>query len=288
MKHTKSLLVLLAFALLLSSCSSAPDSSGREGSPSSAAATQPPPALTAEAAPTTTEAPSEPARTNEKGPFDDAHYQIGLRALQAIDAYLDGTAQISSTCAELSKCYDDIRALPEIPASDPLAAGNDFVRAYVFLANVDFSAQSSDFSSKKYDDRNYLAAAIGESVKEFSASDDETQLRSFLDGLVAALNDSDGDTLYYYTVDEDGVFFTISMPALDPIYEALDTLPSSDLSAARKIALDFVSGDFAEDLVSHIRSNGGASKAVYITLGCSHGICMASRDLSVFMDELRR
>jgi hypothetical protein len=78
------------------------------------------------------------------------------------------------------------------------------------------------------------------------------------------------------------------MPDFDSIYENLSSLSASDLSSARKIALDLVSGEFAEDLISHIHANGGADKSVYITLGCAHGICMASCDLSVFMDELKR
>lgn len=123
---------------------------------------------------------------------------------------------------------------------------------------------------------------------EAGPPDDDAQLKAYLDGLVAALNDVDGDTLHYYSLSEDGVFYTISMPAFDSICDNLDSLPASDLASARNIALDFVSGEFAEDLITHIRANGGASKSVYITLGCSRGICMVSRDLSVFMDELKR
>lgn len=121
-----------------------------------------------------------------------------------------------------------------------------------------------------------------------SPQDDEKQLRTFLDGLVSALNNAQGDNLYYYSIEDDGVFFTISIPAFDPVYESLDSLSADDLASARKIALDFVSGDFAKDLVNQIHSHGGASKSVYITLGCTHGICMASRNLHVFMDELKR
>lgn len=123
---------------------------------------------------------------------------------------------------------------------------------------------------------------------EAGLPDDDAQLKAYLDGLVASLNDVDGDTLHYYSLSEEGVFYTISMPAFDSIYDNLDSLSASDLSSARNIALDLVSGEFAEDLIAHIRANGGASKAVYITLGCSRGVCMASCDLSVFMDELKR
>lgn len=294
MKRIKLLPLLLALLLLfslLSGCASdsTPSGSAADQSPASTAA----PAPTTTAAPETTAfpttaAPTEPAHTNERGPFDEEHYQIGLRSLQAVDGFLDGTLTISEVNRVLSSCYEEISALPELPESDPLYAGNDFVKSYVFLAQIDFEMQMPDFSTKKYEDRNYLAAAIGEPEKEFSAFDDEAQLKAYLDGLVAALNDADGDTLHYYSLSEDGVFFTISMPAFDAIYDNLDSLPASDLSAARNIALELVSGEFAEDLIAHIRANGGASKAVYITFGCSRGICMASRDLSVFMDELKR
>lgn len=278
-------LSLALFLALLAGCASDPAPSG--------AASDLPPASTAAPAPATTDAPTtavptEPAHMNEKGPFDEEHYRIGFRALQALDSYFDGKLTASEVDRALSSCYDEISALPELSESDPLYAGNDFVRSYVFLAKIDFDLQMSDFATKKYEDRNYLAAAIGEPEKEFSASDDEAQLQAYLDGLVAALNDVDGDTLHYYSLSEDGVFYTISMPAFDSIYDNLDSLPASDLAAARNIALDFVSGEFAEDLIAHIRANGGASKSVYITLGCSRGICMASRDLSVFMDELKR
>lgn len=280
-----SVLSLALLLALLAGCASDPAPSG--------AASDLPPVSTAAPAPATTDAPTtaaptEPTHINEKGPFDEEHYQIGLRALQALDSYLGGKTMITEAKQVLSSCYDEIAALPELSEFDPLYAGNDFVRSYVFLAKIDFDLQMSDFATKKYEDRNYLAAAIGEPEKDFSASDDEAHLQTFLDGLVAALNDSDADTLYYFSISEDGVFFTISMPEFDSIYDNLDSLPASDLSRARNIALDLVSGEFAEDLIAHIRANGGASKAVYIALGCSRGICMASRDLSVFMDELKR
>lgn len=284
----KTILLVLLVCLFLAACSTAE---------SKAPATSP--AITTGAASTaapaaSTQAPETTApayRTNEKGPFDDEHYEIGAKALAAIDDYLDGKEYLSVTSMLLSSCYDDIAALPDLPESDPLYAGNDFVRAYVFLAKVDFGMQKSDFETKKYEDRNYLAAAIGEPTRDFTAaaqSDDDASLRKFLDGLVSSLNDAEGDTLYYYSIEDDGVFFTISMPAFDPVYESLDSLSADDLASARKIALDFVSGDFAKDLVEQIHSHGGASMSVYITLGCTHGICMASRDLTVYMDELKR
>ena len=295
MKRISSVILCAALLLyLLPACAA-------DSTPSGSAA-DPPPASTAAPAPATTSAPettaapataapTEPAHKNERGPFDEEHYHIGLRALQAVDGYLDGTLTLSEANRTLSSCYDEISALPELPESDPLYAGNDFVKSYVFLAQIDFEMQMSDFPTKKYEDRNYLAAAIGEPARNFTAavqSNDDAALRKYLDGLVSSLNNAKGDTLFYYSIDEDGVFFTVSMPAFDSIYDNLDSLSASDLSAARNIALDFVSGEFAEDLIAHIRANGGASKSVYITLGCSRGICMASRDLSVFMDELKR
>lgn len=284
----KTILLALLVCLFLSACSTA-ESKATATSPAittGAASTAAP--ATATQAPETT-APAY--RTNEKGPFDDEHYEIGAKALAAIDDYLDGKEFLSVTSMLLSSCYDDIAALPDLPESDPLYAGNDFVRTYVFLAKVDFGMQMSDFETKKYEDRNYLAAAIGEPARDFTAaaqSNDDASLRKFLDGLVSALNDAEGDTLYYYSIDEDDVFFTISMPSFDPVYEILDSLSADDLASAREIAREFVAGDFAKDLVEQIHSHSGASMSVYITLGCTHGICMASHDLTVFMDELKK
>jgi hypothetical protein len=130
--------------------------------------------------------------------------------------------------------------------------------------------------------------AASESSSSVAAGDDDAQLAAYLDGLVAALNDPQSDNLYYYSLDDNGVFFTISMPAFDYFILNLDLVSASDLDAARKIALDFVSGEFAEDLIARIRTNGGASKSVYITLGGNYGICMCSRDLFVFIDNLKK
>ena len=169
---------------------------------------------------------------------------------------------------------------------------------FVFVCLFSSCSQSSAPSSSGSLEPSAASTSLSTSsqmVSELSPSsvasafvDDDKLLASYLDGLVAALNDPQGDNLYYYSLDENGVFFTISMPAFDYFLSNLDLLSASDLDAARKIALDFVSGSFAEDLISHIRTNGGASKSVYITLGCNRGICMCSRDLSVFIDNLKK
>jgi hypothetical protein len=284
----KTILLALLVCLLLSACSNAKSSASDSSTAIPTEAAEPVAPVTASQIPETT---SPAYRTNEKGPFDDEHYEIGAKALAVIDDYLDGKKSLPAASMLLSSCYDDIAALPDLLESDPLYAGNDFVRAYVFLAKVDFGMQMSDFETKKYEDRNYLAAAIGEPARNFTAavqSNDDAALRKFLDGLVSTLNDAEGDTLYYYSIDEDDVFFTISMPSFDPVYESLDSLSADDLASAREIDREFVAGDFAKDLVEQIHSHGGASMSVYITLGCTHGICMASHDLTVFMDELKK
>ena len=171
---------------------------------------------------------------------------------------------------------------------------------FLFVFVCLFSSCSQSLSASSSSDASELVATstmlatssqiVSESSPSSvaSASDNDQQLSSYLDGLVAALNDNENDNLYYYSLDDDGVFFTISMPAFDYFYLNLDSVSSSDLASARKIALDFVSGDFASDLIDHIRENGGATKSVYITLGCTYGICLSSRDLSVFIDNLKK
>lgn len=292
MKRICAAVLFLALLLaLLAGCASDPAPSGAASDLPSASTAAPAPTTTAApettAAPTTA-APTEPAYSNERGPFDEEHYQIGLRALRAVDGFLDGTLTISEVNRVLSSCYEEISALPELPESDPLYAGNDFVKSYVFLARIDFEMQMSDFSTKKYEDRNYLAAAIGEPERDFSASLGDEQLTSYLDALVDALNSSDGDTRYYYSLDDNGVYFTISMPAFDYYYVNLDSVSSDELASVREIALGFVSGEFAENLIKHIHENGEDSKPVYITLGCTYGICLSSLDGSVFIDNLKK
>ena len=99
---------------------------------------------------------------NEKGPFDDDHYNIAFRALYSIERYLTGDQVYASVLSlELRDCLDEIYRLPKTPKDDPLFAGNEFVRTYVFLASTDCSYHIGDFEKKIKEDRDLLAAAIG-------------------------------------------------------------------------------------------------------------------------------
>ena len=282
-------LSLALFLALLAGCASDPAPSG--------AASDLPPASTAAPAPTTTAAPettaapttaapTEPAHKNERGPFDEEHYQIGLRALQAVDGYLDGTLTLSEANRTLASCYDEISALPELPESDPLYAGNDFVKSYVFLAKVDYSFQLSDFASKKYDDRNYLAAAIGEPEKEFSASSADA-VDSYLSGLFSEMEQKFPDCTYLHTWRDGDLFIVMMIPDLDYYYENKDSLSAEERSAVKDVSHGYVAGSFAESIYNAVRKVGGEDFDIYLAIVNADGdTYCASQNLKIFTDPL--
>ena len=247
-----------------------------------------PPATTAAPAPVVTTLPettSGPSHYNEKGPFDDAHYEIGLKALQAIDGYLDGDLTLSGVNKVLSECYNDLCELPELPETDPLAAGNDFVRSYVFLAQTDFYYQLSGFETKKYQDRNYLAAAIGEPEKDFSPVFSTEAVNAFLDDAFASLRETFPDSRFTYIWNDGDLFLDFNIPSFNYYYQNKDLLSAEDRATVREISHGYVSGDVAQSLYDQIRSIGGSGFDVYITLGGCALFC-SSRNLQIFMDPL--
>lgn len=274
---------------LLAGCASDPTPSGSDADQPPASTAAPAPATTAApettAAPTTA-APAEPAHTNERGPFDEEHYQIGLRALQAVDGFLDGTLTISEVNRVLSSCYEEISALPELPESDPLYAGNDFVKSYVFLSQIDFEMQMSDFSTKKYEDRNYLAAAIGEPEKEFSASSSDA-VDLYLSGLFSELQKKFPDCTYLHTWSDGDLFIVMMIPDLDYYYENKDSLSAEERSTVKDVSHGYVAGSFAESIYNAVRDVGGEDFDVYLAITNSDGdTYCASRNLNLFLDPL--
>ena len=283
---------ILCAALLLSllaGCASDPTPSGSDADQPPASTAPPAPATTTApetmAAPSTA-APAEPAHKNERGPFDEEHYQIGLRALQAVDSYLDGTLTLSEANRTLSSCYDEISALPELPESDPLYAGNDFVKSYVFLAKVDYSFQLSDFASNKYDDRNYLAAAIGEPEKDYSSSSFYA-VDSYLSGLFSDMEHKFPDCTYLHTWRDGDLFIVMMIPALDYYYENKDSLSAEERSTVKDVSHGYVAGSFAESIYNAVRKVGGEDFDVYLAIVNADGdTYCASRNLKIFTDPL--
>ena len=274
----KLVLFLLVFILFLSSCSSS--------APAGDSATS---------TPQTTPAPSTQApettvpvqHINEKGPFDDNHYEIGLRALQSIDSYLDGDLTLSGVNKALTTCYDEIKNLPALPETDPFYAGNDFVYSYVFLAYCDFSFQLSDFETKKFEDRNYLAAALGEPTKEYNlsstkTSDIEDVLVDFESSMKEKFPDSDFSHFWY----EGDLFIDLMLPQFDYYLNNKATLSAESRATALEVSHGYVSGDFAQSIYSFVREVGGSDFRVFITLSCPSGICCVSCDLVIFQDPL--
>lgn len=247
-----------------------------------------PPATTAAPTPVVTTLPETtacPSRFNEKGPFDDAHYEIGLKALQAVDGYLDGDLTLAGVNNVLSECYNDLCDLPELPKTDPLAAGNDFVRSYVFLAQTDFCYQLSGFETKKYQDRNYLAAAIGEPEKDFAPAFSTEDVDAFLDGVFASLQDTFPDSKFTYSWNDGNLFIDFNIMSFDYYYANKSSLSAEDRDTVREISHGYVSGDVAESIYNQVRAIGGDSFDVYITLSGSALFC-ASRNLQIYMDPL--
>lgn len=284
MKRICAAVLFLALLLaLLAGCASDPAPSG--------AVSDLPPVSTAAPAPATTDAPTtaaptEPTHMNEKGPFDEEHYQIGLRALQALDSYLGGKTMITEAKQVLSSCYDEIAVLPELSEPDPLYAGNDFVRSYVFLAKIDFDLQMSDFATKKYEDRNYLAAAIGEPEKEFSSSSADA-VDSYLSGLFPEMEQKFPDCTYLHMWRDGDLFIVMMIPALDYYYENKDSLSAEERSTVKDVSHGYVAGSFAESLYNSVRKVGGEDFDVYLAIVNADGdTYCASRNLQIFMDPL--
>lgn len=274
---------------LLSGCASESTPSGEAADLAPASTAAPAPATTAPpnttAAPTTA-APTEPAHTNERGPFDEEHYQIGLRALQTIDICLDGKLTVSEANRALSSCYNELSALPELPESDPLYAGNDFVKTYVFLAKIDFEMQPSDFATKKYEDRNYLAAAIGEPEKEFSASSADA-VDSYLSDLFSEMEKKFPDCTYLHSWSDGNLFIFMTIPDFDYYYENKDSLSAEDRSTVREVSHGYVAGSFAESIYNAVRKIGGDDFDVFLAVVNSDGdTYCASRNLNLFLDPL--
>ena len=284
MKRISAAVLSLALLLaLLAGCASDPAPSGAASDLPSASTAAPAPATTD--APTTA-APTEPTHMNEKGPFDEEHYQIGLRALQALDNYLGGKTMITEAKQVLSSCYDEIAALPELSESDPLYAGNDFVKSYVFLAKIDFDLQMSDFAKKKYDDRNYLAAALGEPEKEFSPSAVDS-VDSYLSGLFAEMEKKFPDNTYMHTWKDGALFIIMLLPNLDDYYENKDSLTAEDRSALQEISNGYVAGGFAKSIYDAVRDVGGDGFDVFISITNEDGVTYcASKNLEIFIDAL--
>ena len=275
-----SLALLLA---LLAGCASDPAPSG--------AASDLPPASTAAPAPATTDAPTtavptEPAHMNEKGPFDEEHYRIGLRALLALDSYFDGKLTASEVDRALSSCYDEISSLPELSESDPLYAGNDFVRSYVFLAKIDFDLQMSDFATKKYEDRNYLAAALGEPEKDYSSSSFYA-VDSYLSGLFSDMEEKFPDNTFLHAWRDGDLYIFLMIPDLDYCYENKDSLTAADRSAMKEVSHGYVAGSFAESIYNAVRKVGGEGFDVFIGIANEDGVTYcASKNLEIFIDSL--
>ena len=235
---------------------------------------------------TTLEEPTAgPSHYNEKGPFDDAHYEIGLKALQAIDGYLDGDLTLSGVNKILSECYDELGSLPELPETDPLYAGNDFVHSYVFLAYVDFYYQISETDSERCKDRNYLAAAIGEAERDFSSVYSSEAVSSFLDGLFDSLEESFPNSTFRYSWYEGDLFIDFVLPSFDYYYQNKDTLSAEDRATVLETSHGYVSGDFAQTMYDEIRKRGGYSFDVYMTL-CGCALFCSSCNLKIYMDPL--
>lgn len=277
----KLLAFLFAFSILISGCSSGKtESTTREAT---------------EAAKTTTEAvTAEPKETealhkNERGPFDAEHYEIGMKALNAIDKYLDGGEYLSVTSMLLKQYNDEMNKLPELSESDPLCAGNEFVKAYVFLASTDFAFQLSDFETKKYEDRNYLAAALGEPERDFESEKPQMnvdRVKDFLDDFVKTMNDKYPENTYSYSVTDDGIFVQMNLPSFDYYYLNKDTISAEEKETVKSVSQGYVSGDFGESLVNALRDNGAADAYIYLILCGTYGDYCCSRDLQIFIDNL--
>lgn len=229
-----------------------------------------------------------PVFENEKGPFDSDHYKIGLRALQAIDAFLAGDVSISDLNNTLSTCYADISAIPELPETDPLAAGNYYVKGCVFLVKIDFEFQLSDFDKKKYEDRNYLAASIGEPEKEFDVeSSNRAQLESFLTDIFETLQTHIANSKFSYSWYNGDLFIDIVIHDFDYFWDNKESLTEESLETVLEISHSYVIGDVAQSLYNSIRKVGGEGFDIYITLGGRTLFC-ASRNLEIIMDPLNQ
>lgn len=236
----------------------------------------------------TTAAPTSPAttagvsRVNEKGAFDNDHYTIGLRALHAIDSYLTGNAKIEALNQTLKSCYNEIAAFPE---DDPVFPGNDFVRSYVFLAYIDFDFQGTDFPTKKYTDRNLLAAAIGEPEKEYAAAA-TAAVDAFLDEVIETMQKTSPDSSFSYRWADGNLFFVYNIPTFDKYYENKATLSAQDRADVLTASHGYVAGDMAAQIYDMIRTLGGDDFGVYFALEGKYGSYCVSYNLKIIIDSI--
>ena len=222
---------------------------------------------------------------NEKGPFDAEHYNLGLRALQAIDSYLDGYTTIAGVNKVLADCYEEVSALPELPESDPFYAGNDFVYSYIFLAYVDYQYQLSGFATKKYQDRNLLAAALGEPENDYSDILKVSPVDAYLDDVISKLEAEQTDVSVSYYWYEGDLFIDLNTTGLNYFYENRDSLSAETKENLREVSHGYVSGDFAKILYNEIRKVGGDDFLIYISLKGITTFCV-SCNLEIILDYL--
>ncbi len=223
---------------------------------------------------------------NSDGPFDEEHYLIGNLALQSLDNYFAGNLSLGEIKKTLSACYDEISSLAELTDSDLLISGNELIKTYVFLAYADFNFSLSASPSKKYEDRNFLAAALGEPSKDYDAeATNKFLINSFLDRSFSSLQASIPGSSFSYSWTEGSLFVYINTKDFDYFYENKDLLDDQTRKKVLDVSHGYVTGDVAQLLYDPIRWIGGSEFDIFISLGGSNVFCV-SKNLKIIMDPL--